>query len=783
MSSHFALAQSNKMAAKFFKKGDHLKAIELYSKLVESNFESNDYFNLGTAYYATNSNPKEGAKLLETYIENADSVKTSTYFYLSHHYHRNYEFKKAIATANYFIEKIAYEYKINSIPTQIYEDFTKKAEELIVNCNYAIVMNASSRKIMIENLGDSINTPFAEYAPTISTDEKKLIFTSRRKQDNLSTVSDDGDYYESIYTSELITGSLIEAKRKMQDSSGFFSLITPFNYTKATPLSSKINPNEHEASIHLSGDGKKLYLYKNNDIYLSVNPFDTAWTTPEKLAIINSDQFDPSVFITADEQTMFISSEREGGYGNLDIYIAQKDDNNNWTTPKNLGNQINTEFDEDISYVSPDKKMIYFSSKGHSSMGGYDVFKAEFKNGMWSPPINMGTPLNSPFDDVFFVMPPKYNRGYYASERTGGKGKMDLYRLTFEDERNPLAELAGLVLRGDSLVPANSKIFLTLINDSSNTIHYSKKQTGEYLLLVEHGKKYEMLVETEGFAPYKKEITIPNQAAYYQLYQEIHHVYLRDSENNIIGQKIITHNAFEDIHKDISSDTLTQFFSKENYSKYVRDTLSKKVDKFIDVKFYMPEDSLIRLLKKDTNLNFIFPDNASVSFLYNQDKEFRYALNAYVAGKKINISYLKEKSVLINSIDNKADLAKAISTNNTPYKKPIVLLFEYEKYELNKKTKAQLKPLTLLMKKFPEINFLIKGHTDNKGTELFNKKLSNKRALQVLNYLKSQGINSSRLKYVGLGELHPIAPNKNIDGSDNPDGRYLNRRVEFELID
>ena len=122
-------------------------------------------------------------------------------------------------------------------------------------------------------------------------------------------------------------------------------------------------------------------------------------------------------------------------------------------------------------------------------MGGYDIFKSIKKEGEWSAPINMGSPVNTPYNDAFFVMTPKYNRGYYASERPEGKGGMDLYRLTFADERNSLAELAGLVLQGDSLVPAYSKITIAEIGSTISTVQTSKKLTGEYLILLEQRKK------------------------------------------------------------------------------------------------------------------------------------------------------------------------------------------------------------------------------------------------------------------------------------------------------
>lgn len=769
-------------ASKFFNKGDFDQALEYYSQIDTSQLEVNDNFKIGACYYHSSKEKTKGIPFLNKYINHSDSVIAVAYFYLGSLYHKNYQFDESINTLTLFLEKLEYE-KINkTIDDEIYLQFKNEAEKLISNNNYGKIMEKSPRKVLLENLGDSINTKYQEYTPVISLDEKQLIFTSRRPGTFDNKISDDGDYYEDIYSSILLKGSLFETDLKKNQGSGFFNLVTDFEYTKATPLPSLINTKTHDASIQLSNDGKKLYFYRNFDVWITQLINDSSWTEPELFSSVNTHSYEPSVYITLDEQTMFITSEKEGGYGGLDIYVSEKDSNGIWTEMKNLGPTINTDADEDISYVSPEKNIIYFASKGHSSMGGYDVFKSIKNNGEWGTPINMGSPLNSPYDDVFFVMTPKYNRGYFASDRPGGKGQMDLYRLTFADERNPLAELAGLVLKGDSLVPAKSKIEMRELESDIKSVQKSKELTGEYLLLVEHGKKYEMYVETEGFAPYKKTFLIPEQLEYYQLYQEIHHVYLKDSEGNIIGQQIITHNAFEDVNKSIRNDTLKQFYSKEDYSVFVRDTTNKSVQKFVDVKFYITEDSLMKLLKKDPNLKFIFPDYAEISFLYKSDEQFRYALNSYFQGKEIDINYLKEKAILINEIDEDS-LSTKISSLKSPFEKPIIILFEYNQSKLLDGSFKELDLLYSFMKQYPQVKFKIKGYTDSKGSNSYNLKLSNERARQVYDYLLKKGVESNRLKYDGYGAQYPIAPNINIDKSDNPEGRALNRRVEFEMFD
>lgn len=776
------VSQSSKQAGKFFNKGQYQEALDQYLLLDSNLLEDNDNFRIGACFYIANHNQVNGIKYLEDYTVESDSVITVAYFYLGSLYHKNYQFDKSIETLNGFLSKLETELSNRNIDEETYFNFKTEAESIISYCNYGKSMMVSPRNVLVENLGENINSKYQEYAPAISLDEKELIFTTRRPEGNISAISDDGDYYENIYSSELLKGSLSEISKNKSEA-GFFNLKTEFEYSIPEKLPEIINGENHNASIQISNDGNKLYFYRDSDVW-TAQKTDSTWEEPIKLADFSTDFFEPSVYITLDEKTMYITSEKEGGFGKMDIYVSKIDSNGNWSEMKNLGPKINTQDDEDISYVSPDNNIIYFSSKGHSSMGGYDIFKSIKKSGEWSAPINMGSPVNTPYNDAFFIMTPKYNRGYYSSERPEGLGGMDLYRLTFADERNPLAELAGLVLQGDSLVPAKSKIEMKEVETSISSVQNSKEQTGEYLLLVEHGKTYEMYVETEGFAPYKKTFVVPEQLEYYQLYQEIHHVYLRDSEGNIIGQEIITHNAFNDIDNALSSnDTLKQLYSKENYSKFVRDSSNSSVERFVDVKFYITEDSLVSLLSKDEKLKFIFPKYAEISFLYKNDEEFRYALNSYVQGKKIDIDYLRHKSILLNEINTQEELSSSIGELEFSNEKPIVILFDYNQFAVDSLSKRELDLVYNIMVKYPQIKFLIKGYTDSKGSKNYNEPLSTRRAMKVYNYLLKKGIDKSRLKYKGFGASNPIAPNVNIDNTDNPEGRALNRRVEFEMID
>jgi hypothetical protein len=186
-----------------------------------------------------------------------------------------------------------------------------------------------------------------------------------------------------------------------------------------------------------------LYIYRKSKIWVSVlkkNKWKKAKVQKEFQGVLNQKAFEPSISISSDGYTIFFSSERPGGLGGLDIYKSEKDVNGKWSAPVNLGANINTEYDEDSPFISADGKTLYFSSKGFNNMGGYDVYKSTFDGNNWSAPENMGYPVNSAGNDIFFILSTDGKRAYYSSNKIGGSGKMDIYEITFANNYLPLDE-------------------------------------------------------------------------------------------------------------------------------------------------------------------------------------------------------------------------------------------------------------------------------------------------------------------------------------------------------
>ncbi|HCW05956.1 MAG TPA: hypothetical protein DGG95_01175 [Cytophagales bacterium] len=305
----------------------------------------------------------------------------------------------------------------------------KEVDRRITECNNGKEFVANPKPFSITNIGSAINSPQEDFAPVLSADENFIVFTSRRPDDNMSSdVYTDNKYYEDIYTATKVNGVWQSAKN----------------------IGPSVNTKTFDSDLTLSADGNLLFVYKDEgdgDIYVSEKGKDGTWGAPTPLpGVINSTYRESSVSISSDEKFLFFASDRPGGFGGSDIYIGYKDSKGEWSRVKNLGAQINTEYDEDGPFISFDGKTLYFSSEAHKGMGGFDIFKAEAINlekNEWGEPENIGYPINTPDDDIFYVTSKDGQRSYYASVREDGLGYTDIYVITDLEKTKKQPEVAA----------------------------------------------------------------------------------------------------------------------------------------------------------------------------------------------------------------------------------------------------------------------------------------------------------------------------------------------------
>jgi outer membrane protein OmpA-like peptidoglycan-associated protein len=350
-----------------------------------------------------------------------------------------------------------------------------------------------------------------------------MIFTSRREGGiGIGNVDKDLEFFEDIYISEFKDGE----------------------WQPAQNIGTNINTEYHDASIGLSGDGKTLFLYKDEnggDIYVSNKRKDDTWSKPEPLSHnINSSYNENSVSISPDGQTLFFTSDRPGGKGGIDIYMSKLDKKGNWGKPTNMGAPINTNADEDGPFIDYDGKTLYFSSRGLEGMGGYDIFVTEYDSTAkkWSEPVNIGYPINTPDEDIYFVKSGDQRFGYYASVKDGGAGEKDIYKVAIPDNlqnydklkiRKTAGKPAPIVKIPDVLnpvtllirvtdataqAPVNARIILKS-KSSDAQVNLSNTSEGMYTCTFNNSgvTDYVILVEKEGYMYTNADVSIPAMAA------------------------------------------------------------------------------------------------------------------------------------------------------------------------------------------------------------------------------------------------------------------------------
>ena len=359
--------------------------------------------------YLYSVNKSKSLKHLEFAHEVNPELDVDLKFYLAQAYQLAGDFTTAIAY---------YELYKTMIP-QNDRNQHRYISKKIAESKTGIELMENPVRVWVDNLGDSINSEYSEFSPVISADNKVLFYTARRPDSHGQKKDRHGKYFEDIYYSERTSES---------------------DWSAAKNIGMPVNTESHDATVGVSPDGKSILTYqgisaKNGDILITRQLPDGTWETPHGIGVeVNSKHHESSATLSFDEKTLFFVSDQPGGYGQHDIYVSFWDEKKNkWASAKNLGPEINTMFEELGVFFHADSKTLYFSSDGHANMGGLDVFKSTYNEatGEWSTPENIGHPINTPDDDIYFVVTGNGRYAYYSSNRPGGYGEKDIYKITF----------------------------------------------------------------------------------------------------------------------------------------------------------------------------------------------------------------------------------------------------------------------------------------------------------------------------------------------------------------
>lgn len=378
-------------------------------------------------------------KNFDMYSAKETSCPQDVYYHMARCYHLDEQLDKAIEHYNKFI--LASNPKSEKIP---------QAKLRILQCNEAKTIIPNPTDALVKNLGTKINAGTPEYAPVISWDGTALFYTSRRQwKDNSSDPFKDPMYNhwpEDIYV------SYTKDQKKWSEPE------------KLEFCTAKIN----EATVYVSNDEKKIYTYKDTegsgDIYLSeMENHHYMELKPLDHKGINTPFWETHCAVSSDGNTIFFTSNRKGGLGGRDIYYIKKDQAGKWSEPINMGPNVNTEWDEESPFISVDNKTLYFSSNGPKSIGEFDIFSIALENLIATgTPKNMGYPINSTGDDVFYTTTANGETAYLSSFRKNGLGEKDIYQIHFKQPSNVIY-LSGVIRfkNEDQKVPENLKLVLT----------------------------------------------------------------------------------------------------------------------------------------------------------------------------------------------------------------------------------------------------------------------------------------------------------------------------------
>lgn len=549
------------------------------------------------------------------------------------------------------------------------EIFQKITKNQIISCDSSTNMIKKPAQARITHLGVSINTESMEYMPILLSNNSMIYAV---------------EPFDTVSTTDAVKVPAMYGANK-----------SGYNWvnTGEWDLKAENTPSLQMNHGAFSPDFQRFYFTKCEKvkkmgvvckIYVSKNSFGV-WQAPEVLPdIVNGKGFSNLQIAVGNEskkndEVLYFVSNRPGGQGGLDIwftiYMPKK---NEWREPKNCGNKINTAGDEIAPYYDVVTRTMYYSSTGHAGLGEFDIFRTIGELGKWTPAENMGYPLNSPYDDYYFVIASDAKSGLFSSNRPGGvvAGHEtccdDIYEVSFENVFE---------------IPVTGRVFE--IEDKEIKKLLSKN------------------FQTEGLKPITDSVEI----------------------------------------KYIIGSTVSLFIGNTNEKVFVSKT------------------------ETDERGNYVFKTEPGKNYVLQfENVKTGRAFIPFTTKGIDKPDTIKIRDYGVNFISKEAMVMKNI-------------YYEYGKYKLTKEQRLAIdSSIISLMKQAPEIVIELSSHTDNQGSEDFNLKLSQKRADEIVDYMKKQGIESNRISGKGYGYSVPVAKNSNEDGSDNPDGRAKNRRTEFKIV-
>ncbi len=666
-------------------------------------------------------------KNYDLYSGKEQSAAIDAYYHLGRCYHLNEDLTNARKYYNLFIE--------NSTKKSSLLDMAKLK---LVQCDVAQSLIANPKSAIVKNIGNQVNGNTPEYAPVVSLDGTSLYFTSRRGwEDNSSDEFKDpmlNNFPEDIYVS-------------YQDFEGAWTSPEKLAFC---------NNEMNEATIAVSSDERKIFVYQDatggGDIYYS-NFGGNKFEELNKLDYngVNSNSWETHCTLTPDGENMYFVSDRPGGYGGRDIYRIVKLPNGEWSKAQNMGPEINTPYDEDSPFIAINNKTLYYSSNGPASMGGFDVFVTfRDEDNNWSIPVNMGYPINSTGDDIFYTTTVDGLRGYLSSFRKDGYGEKDIYEIQNDYLGNrPISSLVGVIATTDGTpIPENMSVKLKCLDCERAEDKESEPRikNGRYFGLLQRCKDYEVsffengeLVKTE---PFTTKCNSENEEIV---------------KDYIIGRYTLAGTIADVQTTELLPNSTVEFINPENgevFETYTTDANGAFKSNYLD--------------------NAEFEDKIRFDVKVTKDG---YLTQTFVVDEVLGMNSNISLDYLINKSEVGVDIATVFELN------PIY--FDLNSSVIRPDAALELDKIVKIMNENPSIKIELGSHTDCRATKKYNTWLSNKRAVSSANYIKARIKDKSRIYGKGYGEsklVNDCGCEGDVVSDCSEEEHQANRRTEFMIV-
>ncbi len=516
-------------------------------------------FYIGNAYLYTNEKYKAKKYLDEAFKLNPE-VDDFLDFYRGMAEQLDMNFSEA--------KKLYKKFENNSKSKQI-ESLGRMLKQRMKECDSGTELVAKPERVWIDNM-KILNSPQDDYSPCITTDGTTIMITSRRPNDHQP--DEVGKYDGDVYVSEIQDGK----------------------WTSPKNMGAPLSTADDETASMLSYDGTQLLTFKSEgeDYNIYKSELNGAkWSTPEIMhRSVNTIANQTYASLAPNRRRLYIITDKlTGGKSKgTDVYELSLMNNSrtDYGSAVSVGIEVNTKFNEGSVYIHPTGDFMFFCSEGHNSMGGYDIFVSEFKQGQWQEPENLGYPINTPYDDYFFAMTASEKYAYIASNREGGEGGLDIYKVTFwgdpkeqsattEDYllasiANPIQEVqiekevkvdktALTVFKGKTIDALTGKSVEAVIEITDNATgkvieeFTTNSATGKFLLSLTAGKNYGIAVKAPGYLFHSENFDVVEPTGFNMVNKVI------ELKNIKKGSKIALRNIFFDSGKsDLKSESNTE---------------------------------------------------------------------------------------------------------------------------------------------------------------------------------------------------------------------------------